>query len=1068
MLKGTRFRKLCCVLAFFAVALKIGYSLFVEQYGFANTGNWDCRMMKYTGIGFRSAPVYFTSNSLDNFAIVEAGRTPRSTEELLVGISKVFAGGTDYDLRYLGAVCMTLYLAGIGLVLLWLGKSKINPLSFVLGLCCVLALSFESAAFSFFNTFYAQSALYVFFTLYVGCFLNNFSGSIRKRMLFSLGQACCIFLLAWASTDGIVLVPPLVLLSVSQCIPAPPGENARRKRLLAYVVLTCALCGFCWKTAVGRMMEDKAEFYHLVHCHLLPSMHDIPQFLKERGFSESEIQETGKMLHSNVYSTNDDIDSIRNRKLLRREFIADAILQEPWLIAKIPLSYSKNILRSVDGYARAPNAKTDRPIDLSVTMLPRGAYGIGLVSCLLLLAVFMFRESDDRRLAGLRGILAVPMCFVVILAAQMPWLHPYDEILECQFMNYVILCAAMIAICCICEAIPCYLPRNQAVVSCIRSPFAVHATKELLWGVLVAMAGVLLIDVISYFPSGYIVFFLNQGKDFLLAASFLFAVYLCFRFSTTIYAGTALFAAFAILWGVANKAKLGILGEPVARGDFISMGHLLSLRFVLVSTPALYWTFITIGLICCSLVVFLFVFYLRMRGWKRRCGKMLLSCAGLALPWLSSCAIGAVAKGNGTTGFSHRCILSFLSSDERTEVPDWSDISEYAKESSLLEQRRDGREEARKPLVVVILSESHMNVRNLDKIIFHSPPPFDLDSLARECEKSGDVFARSGNLYSHTFGGMTVFSELEFLTGVSHGYYNTYPHLYIDSVGRISNSIPRTLNRLGYETTYCAPFSGNMFSACTVMPKCHFGRTLFEEQFVPSYSPYSYTPDRDSFACLERLFGDEDVPKFFFLTTMQNHWPYLHDGGEPFPVSMPDTTAPEVQDIFRRYCSGLRESEIAFKEFLKHLRTEKRKILVVLFGDHAPCFRTGMGTGYAIDNIYPLSSEPDMSRFVYRTPYFVWANYEMPHPETLVAEMNIFELGWRVLYAGGVIPMQMPIPLFDHLHESENWNRNIFMAGYQQSLFRSRSFLEPEHQHALDMYRVYSFLSLLPEEARKR
>lgn len=130
------------------------------------------------------------------------------------------------------------------------------------------------------------------------------------------------------------------------------------------------------------------------------------------------------------------------------------------------------------------------------------------------------------------------------------------------------------------------------------------------------------------------------------------------------------------------------------------------------------------------------------------------------------------------------------------------------------------------PNVIVIMNESWWNTDNIDsdKISFSQNPmqPFvDLDSKCR-----------TGYLSSNVFGGGTVSSEFEFLSGLNTKYYTSSSGIYETIKNRKVPSIVDYFNSLDYSTTAIHPYYGDFYDRETIYNTMEFDKTIFDEDML--------------------------------------------------------------------------------------------------------------------------------------------------------------------------------------------------------------------------------------------
>jgi hypothetical protein len=100
---------------------------------------------------------------------------------------------------------------------------------------------------------------------------------------------------------------------------------------------------------------------------------------------------------------------------------------------------------------------------------------------------------------------------------------------------------------------------------------------------------------------------------------------------------------------------------------------------------------------------------------------------------------------------------------------------------------------------------------------------------------------------------------------------------------------------------------------------------------------------------------------FTHLVTLQNHLPYSGEYDHPMRVKGRGLDVPNLD----QYARGISLTDEATREFLARLERSPEETVVVFFGDHLPGIYSGDLVRGATDSLY-------------RTPYFVWANFDTP------------------------------------------------------------------------------------------
>ena len=99
------------------------------------------------------------------------------------------------------------------------------------------------------------------------------------------------------------------------------------------------------------------------------------------------------------------------------------------------------------------------------------------------------------------------------------------------------------------------------------------------------------------------------------------------------------------------------------------------------------------------------------------------------------------------------------------------------------------------------------------------------------------------------------------------------------------------------------------------------------------------------------------------------------------------------------YLSLVYESDRAFGELLDYFSAQEEKVVICMFGDHQPKFESE--TFY--EDIYRQTTgltEEDKKRNLYKTPFVIWANYDIDEAEGL--EIGMSYLGVLLQRTAGI------------------------------------------------------------------
>ncbi len=246
-------------------------------------------------------------------------------------------------------------------------------------------------------------------------------------------------------------------------------------------------------------------------------------------------------------------------------------------------------------------------------------------------------------------------------------------------------------------------------------------------------------------------------------------------------------------------------------------------------------------------------------------------------------------------------------------------------------------------------------------------------------------------------GGGTSKSEYEFLTGNSvKQYAGMVP--YVSYFTHSQYSMVSTLKSQGYRAVAMHPNKGTNWNRNAAYGFLDFDEFITIDDFDSSYERIrGHVSDKANYRKIIEVVEAKENPGdslFLFDVTMQNHGGYFSDSfnKEVFVEDFDD-------DAADRYLSLLRISDKALEYLIEYFRDCDEPTLIVMFGDHYPTmseeFETFVAGGTPVDKL-PLAEQQKL----YATPFFIWANYDIPEEEDLVTSLNF--LGVTTLELSGV------------------------------------------------------------------
>ncbi len=329
----------------------------------------------------------------------------------------------------------------------------------------------------------------------------------------------------------------------------------------------------------------------------------------------------------------------------------------------------------------------------------------------------------------------------------------------------------------------------------------------------------------------------------------------------------------------------------------------------------------------------------------------------------------------------------------------------------LLSAAGDGRElsdEEREelPHVILIMNESFSDLRILGNL--------ELNQENMEFFYSLKENTLRGYVNASVFASGTANSEFEVLTGCTTAFLpvNYYP--YQQGIRKPLNSMVSQMKKYGYTTYSMHPEAATNWNRDKVYRYYGFDTSLWQEDFEGAERIHSGVSDEETYKKVIELYeGREAGEKLFvFDLTMQNHGGYIVDES-PYAVTAVNMDKEQVNE----YLSLVKISDEAFAELIGYFAGQEEKVIICMFGDHQP---------YVSDSILGSGSDGNVEQKLnkYRTPFVIWANYDIEEAEGYDISMNY--LGGLLLRTAGV-PLT---PYFAYLEQLRTDYPVITFNGY--------------------------------------
>lgn len=200
--------------------------------------------------------------------------------------------------------------------------------------------------------------------------------------------------------------------------------------------------------------------------------------------------------------------------------------------------------------------------------------------------------------------------------------------------------------------------------------------------------------------------------------------------------------------------------------------------------------------------------------------------------------------------------------------------------------------------------------------------------------------ATSGNMQVPTFGGGTIRTEFEVLTGAPLGSLGgiQYPWLELDRTSY--PGLTRVLDDHGYRSTAIHPNPSAFWNRARAFPALGFERFIDGASFAPDRIVGLFTSDAAMTDRVLEELADHGPAQFLFVISMENHGPFdWRPGLDPARLAalpMPPQLDAGGRLWFGNYLYLLDDADQQLGRLADAIGQRKRRTLLLFYGDHLP------------------------------------------------------------------------------------------------------------------------------------
>lgn len=280
------------------------------------------------------------------------------------------------------------------------------------------------------------------------------------------------------------------------------------------------------------------------------------------------------------------------------------------------------------------------------------------------------------------------------------------------------------------------------------------------------------------------------------------------------------------------------------------------------------------------------------------------------------------------------------------------------------------------PNIICIMNESFTDLNFLKKV-----------------ETSEDIMPFIHNLKENTikgrlnvsvFGGNTADTEFEFLTGNSMAFlpFRSIPYNYY--IKSPLPSLTYTMQETGYIGNKAMhPYHPDGWKRNIIYPLLGFSDFISQESFKGAeYLRRFISDDANYDKIIEEYESTRDSssdPFYLFNVTIQNHGSYGYQSGQmDEPLDFKDTVLNNDTSA-HQFINLIRRSDESIQRLVNYFEQINEPTVICFWGDHLPKL-----SDQIYERIYGQSLDSlgiEATSRMYTTPFFIWANYDIPEKE---------------------------------------------------------------------------------------
>jgi len=400
-----------------------------------------------------------------------------------------------------------------------------------------------------------------------------------------------------------------------------------------------------------------------------------------------------------------------------------------------------------------------------------------------------------------------------------------------------------------------------------------------------------------------------------------------------------------------NTLKVRNLNTPLMPADFHMLGQLRrgGLKLLGSYLPASPWPYLALMLAVAVIVIAWRIeppmFARRTRGKRLVSGLALFALLGTLLAgmpgwmtiyggrylWLEPWSASATAEHSGLVS---SLVMFHLHQGQARKKPDPAAAQQLIERTDVALRERMQLPLAGQgamPDIVVVQSESFF-----DPSIMKGYEHLELTPHLHRLAAQGE----SGPLNVPTYGGGTIRTEFEVLTGLSLRYFDDLQFPYLQMNHKIVPSMVRSLRARGYETIALHGNDPGFWNRSTAFRAMGFDRFVSQEAFPANATmDGQYMADSAMTDQIVAQLKDAGPPQFLFAISIEGHGPYdvpPADAAARDAIPVPEGVTGANKLELQNYLYHMQHADQELGRLAALLAQRDRPTLLLFYGDHLP------------------------------------------------------------------------------------------------------------------------------------